>query len=50
MVVVYFSCNFDVVVQGGELCLPMAPPVKQHTLRTVYGCGSNLDFGARLSA
>ena len=25
MVVLYFSCNFDVVVQGGELCLTMLP-------------------------
>ena len=26
MVVLHFSCNFDVVVGGGELCLPMPPP------------------------
>ena len=25
MVVLYFSCNFDVVVRGGKPCLPMPP-------------------------
>ena len=25
MVVLYFSCNFDVAVQGEEPCLPMQP-------------------------
>ena len=25
MIVLYFSCNVDVVVQGGKLCFPMLP-------------------------
>ena len=35
MVVVYFSCNFDVVLQRGEPCLPM-PPFDQKSMYGIF--------------
>ena len=49
MVVSYFSCNFDVVVRRGELCLPPLPSSRfgfQETSQAQCGKGVECVGGA----
>ena len=41
MVILYFSCDFDVVVQGGELCLPVLPMLTRNPYPILVNRGSS---------